>query len=331
MEQCHHFYKKADGSFIPNPHHLEDTVGVHTRIVYAMTDAIPSCLPYKDDLQILALLHDIGKPMMKTQTEEAINETPKTRFFGHEYCSALRSINFLKKHYQGEKLIKMLNVITLHLIRDKDCLKVREYTNDEETLRLHMGLSMCDTFGRISDDNYKNEYDNIPKLFASIQDEPKVINDISGKQTFTMLIGVPGTTKSSHAANYGKVFSPDAKLLELFPAATYNKSFALGKDSSINWVEQSFLNLEQHARTTKENVVWDATNLSAKRRRGLIIRARKLNMAIKYVIFWRDLEECLACRCAGDKFLSLDTFKQMMANFSYPKMNEYDVLENVIV
>ena len=241
------------------------------------------------------------------------------------------AVNFLKKHYQGEKLIKMLNVIALHLIRDKECLKVREYTNDPEILKLHLGLSMCDTFGRISDDLYKSEYTDIPKLFASIKDEPKVINDISGKQTCTFILGIPGAGKSTIAPKYGKVFSPDAKLLELFPAATYNKSFAMGKDSNINWPEKAFLELEQHARTTKENVVWDAINISRKKRMGFIIRARKLNMAIRHVIVWRDLEDCLACRNNGQKFISLETFKQMMANFSFPKMNEYDSIEQVVV
>jgi len=82
-----------------------ETILEHLMMVYQ------NCGEHDKHLQAAALLHDIGKPFMRVYKAEK----NKVNFMGHEYASALLSVDFLQEHYTDKQLIEfMLQVITLH-------------------------------------------------------------------------------------------------------------------------------------------------------------------------------------------------------------------------
>jgi len=192
-----------------------------------------------------------------------------------------------------------------------------------------MKMTHADNFGRITDsDNYDEDFSHVKKIaYPEVSDTP---------QSYTMLIGVPGCGKSTFAATLDPqtVFSTDSRLLEIAErdfgiVGDYNAAFKVVSENKINWTGQL---IEDSIKALDHNseVVLDATNMSKKNRISIGNRARKKGAAIRYIMFWRDLNACRKPR-ADNKFIGDFVYKRMINSFCYPKIDEYDSLKHIVI
>lgn len=128
---------------------------------------------------------------------------------------------------------------------------------------------------------------------------------------FVMLIGLPGSGKSTYAKELdGVILSPDD----------------IRSEFGNPWDEM-------HRRTIEflkkgENVIYDTINLSRKKRRAIITEARRYGKT-KAVVMLTPLSVCLernACRMAK---VPKEIIYKYMRGFEYPAPNEFDEVEVV--
>jgi len=272
-----------------------------------------------EDVHLLADLHDVAKPFLRFVDLERMT----VRFAGHEYGSALFSVNFLKKH-RPDKVLSFLKIISLHVNSFRDNLM--EFDLNEEEIELMKMLNLADNRGRISENPVELSFDGWKPVQKTVTESNK---------EFTFLLGIPGAGKSFYTAKQdGLVFSTDEYMermaKEIFgDRGNYNQHFALMSENKINWVEKC-VNDAVNALKHSDMVILDATNLTKSKRQGIVQRARKAGAKVKFVMFWRDFMDCVNCR-KGEKEIPLGVYKRMISSFTYPSVFEYDTLEHVVV
>ena len=324
LEETHHAVTERD--FNPksitnnvvkqNPYHHENVMN-HIMMVFLEAEE------FGKEVQQLALLHDIAKPYMRYYIEEK----QRARFTGHEYGSALFSVNFLKERYP-DKVLSFLKVISMHIMAYTG--NPYEYDLDEYEIDLLKKLNTADNRGRFSDDPKEMKFEN----WVPVEDQ----TEVTGDKLYEILIGIPGSGKSSYTNELpvkAKVFSTDARMEEIANAKfgivdNYNEAFNAMSSSNLNWVGHTVDDSLRELRETN-HVVLDATNLTKKKRGNIAKRARREGARVKYVMFWRDFQDCLACRSDGDKTIPNGVWKRMISSFTYPSSKEYDEIEHVVV
>ena len=302
-----------------NPYHHE-SVYDHVHMVYE-----ESLKSGDDRIALLASVHDIAKAYCRFYNEN----NGRVRFAGHEYASALFSINFLRQFVPEEELISYLKVLTLHVVSYGE--NPHNYDLNETELELLKGLNIADNAGRICEDRNDLPFDE----WVPVEENTKVFGDAP---EYTILVGIPGSGKShyTNGGYMGKVFSTDdymEKTAEIMFGVKddYNLAFQKMSGAKINWVGQTIDNSLYHLKETGEDCLLDATNLTKKKRSNIAKRARKLGAHVKYVMVWRDFSECVGCRSSGEKNIPEGVFKRMFTSFTYPKKSEYDTIEHVVV
>ena len=303
-----------------NPYHHE-TIWEHTLMVYQLAKQ-NNC---SELTEIGALLHDIGKPFVRRYDEEK----DKAYFMGHEYASALLSVNFLKDNFPND-IQFMLNAICLHTFGFRG-ENLHEYFEDHDLIEYMKELNTLDNHGRLADEINGDDFSFVnPVDYERLEKNDK---------KFTILIGVPGCGKSTWCKENEKeaVFSTDENLIKIASeelGADENDYQACWKaitENDVNWVKRT---QEQalDALRTHDDVIYDATNLQRKKRRHLGEMARHKGASIHYKLFWRDLNDCLNLGSReNNKFIPEGAYKSMCRNFSYPKIDEYDTLEHIII
>ena len=135
-----------------NPYHLESDCWSHTMMVCKVAELYE----YDKEVQISALLHDIGKP----QARKINPKNNHVQFFGHEELSAeiaeeilyqMQKENIINRHESHE--IKEL--IRLHslLHKNPDLHILVEQFKDNKELYVHLvQLNQCDHLGRFCED-----------------------------------------------------------------------------------------------------------------------------------------------------------------------------------
>jgi len=314
-----------------NPYHEEGSVWNHVSQVFQESVKIADTLPDEQDqkeLIIVALCHDLGKVMMRDAIVKP--EGRKVTYFsGHEYASCFLALPFLLRYFQDQKTLeRLMTVISLHtaIYKEED---MYSFVTDEKTFSLLNNLGLSDHRGRISE---TGDFHGLHWTGTRHYPDPIVSND----QTITLLIGIPGSGKSYFSKNmnpYGKVFSTDETMLKYAEEKCgvkndYNRAFQNVSNSKFNWVEHTINECFEHAKTTCENVVLDATNLTKKKRNIIVRKAKSQRYKVRYIMFWRDFEKCLQKR-DGNKTIPLDVYKRMMQSFSFPQIQEYDELQHI--
>ena len=339
LDKSHHGLTNADlnygeafGNVIEvkaNPWHLEGTVYTHTAMVFQeamrLTDKF---VGDKNELLFSALAHDLGKPFMRGVDLEK----EKVSFMGHDYTSALMCLNWGKEYFGETELLKIAKAVALHttMFKVDDISPYIDFTDLHTLLR---GLSVADNKGRFS---LSEEDDRNPKYDADQDDRHPDLHWDKDKPWLTVMIGIPGSGKSTVAERYGKVFSTDALLEDIAEkefgvVGDYGKAFQVVSESKFNWVEMNLLNAEKYAKENSGDIVIDATNLVRKKRRGIVNRFKK-NFNIRFVKVWRDFEDCRKSRLKNSgKFISDAIYRRMLYSFAYPTREEYTHMEDVLV
>jgi len=275
--------------------------------------------------EVSALLHDIGKPFIKQFDPDKM----KTYFYGHEYASALLSVNFLKEHFPND-IQFILNAIVMHTFGFKG-ENLHEYFEDHDLINFLKYLNTYDNHGRIADEIGEDEFSFVKPIETGTYSK-------TGKE-FIMLIGIPGSGKSTWSKDKDQtlVFSPDKKLTQIAKDIygadenDYRACWEVMKDSGVNWTNKA-IEGALHALSDNDEVIYDATNMSRKKRAHIVSMARQQGANVHFKLFWRDLSDCLNLgNREGNKYISEGVYKSMIRSFSYPKLSEYDTLEHIII
>ena len=136
-----------------NPYHLESDCWSHTMLVCKVAEIYG----YSKEVQISALLHDIGKPKARK-----INpRNNHVQFFGHEELSVELAEDVLSK-MQEEKIInsnevcEIKELIRLHslLHKEPDPHMLFERFKNNRELYIHLvQLNQCDHLGRFCEES----------------------------------------------------------------------------------------------------------------------------------------------------------------------------------
>ena len=135
-----------------NPYHLESDCWSHTMLVCKVAEIHG----YSKEVQIAALLHDIGKPASRK-----INpRNNHVQFFGHEELSAKMSedilVSMMQKNIINKKeSLEIKELIALHSVlhKVKDPHELFKLFEHKKTLYIHLvQLNRCDALGRFCAD-----------------------------------------------------------------------------------------------------------------------------------------------------------------------------------
>jgi predicted kinase len=302
-----------------NPWHHEG-VWDHIHMVYE--NSIKTGNEY---VKLLALAHDVAKDFQRF----FVPDKNRVRFAGHEYASALFSINFLREQgIKGDDLVSLLKILTLHVASYND--NAYEYDLNYSEIDLLKMLNTCDNAGRICANPRELDFKNWVEVDIEQSEE-------TDKPVYTICIGLPCSGKSTYASNEynGRVFSTDSYMEtvaeKMFGVQdNYNLAFQKMFEAKINWVGQLIDNSLKYLKETGEDCLLDATNLTKKKRKSISDRARKLGAHVEYVMFWRDFSECVTT-IRPNKTIPRHVFKSMLSSFTYPKKYEYDSIRHIVV
>ena len=305
----HHFDEKN-----LNPYHLEDDIFTHSLLV---------CLQARHSdpvIQMAALLHDIGKPFVRQ-----VKETNGHVYFtNHESVSAFMALDVLKKvdWLNSEEKIQIFRAICHHT----DVFKLTEkqlnelFTDEPVLAHIVRDLSICDHLGR-----FTSVPSELPEIKPNIKSpRPKKDKDV------VIMVGLPASGKSTRTEELRSqgyfVVSSDEIIEELCPDMTYNQAY-----HAVNHDEVDKLFRARLKESLKhDKVVVDTTNLSKKRRKGLIENFKKnYNVHGEVMLVPMSvLEERNKERTKKGKHIPSSVYEKMIKSFYCPSISEgFDTLE----
>lgn len=337
MKNTNHDYNEL----LQNPYHLENDVWSHTMMVFNEVKE------NNEDLLLMCLLHDIGKPF----TEKRNEETKRVSFKGHENFSsflALPILNKFKKEMNNNinielilkcinrhtELIKMGEIIDQNIIySDKEINKINKIYYDLDYYDYMLKLTIADMNGRICIDrntinnkiNFLNNF--LPtKLFSNKENLPE----------FIMLIGLPGSGKSTLAEKMMKekkytYLSSDKLLME---KASYQSYGDMRNSKNMNEVIIEIKKLLHEACLKKENIILDMLNLSNElRKKYLEIVPEKYyyRKAINFIVSEEKIFENNKKRKNISKMIPETEIYKMIKKYEYADEYHFDKVVYKIV
>lgn len=144
------------------------------------------------------------------------------------------------------------------------------------------------------------------------------MNNVIKDTQFIMLVGLPGSGKSTYVEKKKdsyNVFSSDALRLEMFGDETSQDHNAEVFDELHKRIYES---LKNH-----KSCIYDATNLSRKRRRNFLKTISNFDYVVKYAfVFATDIEVCLAHNKSRDRVVPEDVILNMYKKITIPRIEE---------
>lgn len=338
-----------------SPYHREVNVGVHTDMVVTQFLSRWNHLSRNAMLGALACaFHDVGKPEARTRKYSS-KRGHYNSFAGHEKLSARLWEDWAMRHWDFLKFTLGLNpqdfhsvawMIEHHMpweIKNKDTLKYMATTADKIGFDIYDAVMTSDTWGRISDDH--------PEKKQKVHDWIETLRGLEGAKKvpgtgpkIIMPIAPSGAGKSTLAPLYTRTngparsgecvyFSWDALRLEWYgDGSDYTKAYRESqKDSKFNnKAHKVFMDYLKAGR----DIFVDNTNLSLKRRRGLLSDARRKGYYKIAVLLPIDLDTLLERRVKReDKVIPVDSVLRQYQSLSTPSYGEFDeilvVMSNV--
>jgi len=334
MKECDH----GDNNNL-NPYHLEGSVWNHTQMVLdILGDETNSTL------LVAALLHDIGKPFVKTV------EDNKVWFKGHPNRGTIEAIDIVKdikenlSDFSDVNIIYTLNLINLHHlffnylqsgvtdnIAQKLYKKLKYF--DYEFIYLLYKLCMADHQGRIISANINSDqfiylFSLVNSLFYNINQNLSESKKYSAEVIFN--VGIPYSGKSYNSINYSKnytIISRDDLITEKFKQYAYHEAWELVNHNIIN---TELMNNLKKAIQNKENIIIDMTNVSRKSRniKRCLFPASYKKIANVYYTGLNTIKNRIEKRV--DKYVPRDVVEKMMNSYNTPLYDEFDEINFIV-
>ena len=272
-----------------NPkYHKEGSVLAHTLMVFNEVN-----LDEDEVMAIIALLHDLGKPLAASYKDG------RKIFTDHEGLSTFLSVNFLKELLKLNKIDKdefwdILFVINAHgnFIKYKDSKKHWEiYKYESLKMEWLKIFHKFDVKGRISDNPYIK-----PEININFKPLHKKLDPNQPFVVFT--IGVPATGKSTWIDENLKkdveIISRDRELekygREKKLGCTYSEIWNNLTDEDQNEINNRFDQKLKSLQEENKNFCIDMTLVSYKTRRKMLSKI-KFNYQVSYLNFMADYED----------------------------------------
>jgi len=321
-----------------NPMHQEGDVWKHTEMVI---DAVEN----KNNLHVIlaALLHDIGKPMVR---EIYINRDGEelVRFFNHNAFSTFYAIDILEniqKNLPGFEYFNkfaVLNLIHLHdmiFVENKKTDNVNEIADvlyrklggyGNEFINDLLMLSFADNIGRISENaNSSRMYlEDLARIVNShkILKKVNVATNYSNSVLFT--VGLPYSGKTTLLnkirCNYS-IVSRDDVIMELSNGKLYHDAW---KDVNQDIVTKIFDLRLNDAIAQQKDIAIDMTHMSVKARKNNLQRFSDKYKKIAWVFYIGLPEINRRIKTRTDKIVSWEVIKTMMSKYALPTFEEFD-------
>lgn len=349
----------------PNSYHSGDnSIWTHTMMVCLVAELNN----FNKIVKIAALLHDIGKPIART--EEKWIDKPgrpvrksglKASFIGHEGLSSYISIDILNDLEKLEVINEndknlIFSIISLHgslfeYIGDSGLMInttkiLRKFSYDMDLYSNLVNLVKCDSLGRFAD-NIDSRKNNANRLGLDVFTIDELANfnknkriDITPKTSeIVLLVGPQGCGKSTFIKDEYKdytIISRDSILLEYgkekFGNIPYSEIWNLlddGMQKEIDFIEN---NLFTRAVNNRENIVIDKTNISPKARRRKIGQLPKSykKVAILFLTGMKDLTRISNERInLGDKLIDINLINKFIKGFTMVTHDEVDEIKYI--
>lgn len=335
-----------------SPWHREENVWVHTKMVVneyfkLMGDREWTVMDVYGGLA--CAFHDVGKPDVKEVVVKDNGEV-RNRFGGHEQRSACLWRDYLTRFPDEFAALGEIKdifypvawLIETHLpyaIKDADKRNAIATTIDNLNMRqTFFNVLMADARGRISDD-HEQKIKNVQQWIA----EFPLHNDYTSRvspRTLVLLIGLSGSGKTTYVNQNWKdasVFSYDALRLQWYADDSivdakdmYQHCFKKStEDSKFN--EKTLAVFNDLVKHSKNDIVVDNMNMSAKSRRPFVTIAKQHGFIIKAVIFVVAKDTINARqKTRPDKYLGEKIIDQQYNSMSVPNYGDVSVIEVVV-
>jgi predicted kinase len=341
MQQCSHHYSPHH----LNAMHLEGDVWTHTMMVlqsYVIAGNDDSCVG------LTALLHDIGKPVAMFEKHDR-----KRRIFrGHEALSAWMSWSMLQSprlKLTPEQQRRIFALIALHGSLYQKWFG-EQALHSEQVARAFVGFGVPfwqqlmqqirnDMRGQVTTDagmkgNLLALEQPVIDAMTALAEQKSRKTEQAEKTTFTMLIGVPGSGKSSYRAQLPSetvIVSRDDLLHTLTNESHYRKAWE--KQVSEGLGAQINQHLQTHFRqavSEQRSIVVDMTNLTRKSRVEWLscLPDRYHKQALVFVSDDRAIYQ--RNRDRAHKALPNNVIKEMLMKFEHPLFDEFDDIAYII-
>ena len=302
MEECSHH-----NGIDLNDFHLEGSVWTHTLMVLNQLPESSSKV-----VKIAALLHDIGKPLVRE-----VSDKGRVRFFNHESVGAFLALSILKDPFlelDEEEIVQVFKLICLHTEPYKlTSDQLNELLTDEIALSSMLrDLSLADHKGR-----FTSVESELPDFTYNYNNSSSSVFN----KELIVLVGLPTSGKSTYASELQKqgytVISRDHIITSMCPDETYNKAYSMVDKAIVNSELSKLMN--KHKKTDK--VVIDMTNLTKSGRRKLLKQFPYHNK--KCVVFLTDLITIEKRNSSREgKFISSEVIERMIKSFYVPMKAE---------
>jgi predicted kinase len=342
MRQCSHHYSPTH----LNGMHLEGDIWTHTMMVlqsYIIAGNNDRCVG------LTALLHDIGKPVAMFEKHDR-----KRRIFrGHEALSAWMSWSMLQSprlNLTNEQQIRIFALIALHGSLYQKWFGEQTLT-PKQMARSFSGFGIPfwqqlmqqirnDMRGQVTTNSGMKgnlmalEQPVIDAIVAlEAQSTPEVLHKTE-KLSFIMLIGVPGSGKSSYRTQLPSdaiIFSRDDLLHTLTNENHYRKAWEKQISEGLsNQIDQQLQASFRQAINEQRAIVIDMTNLTRKSRAEWLsyLPDSYHKQALVFIIDDQSIYQRNLSR--GHKVLPENVIKEMLMKFEHPLFDEFDEIAYII-
>jgi predicted kinase len=330
LKNCEHYYQGQ-----PNPYHLEGSVWNHIELCLEQSE---------NDLEILfSLFHDIGKIERKRE-ENNKDSISRLVFFGHPGLSVFKSINLILKYYPYSKfsLIYLLIIISWHddlfsTLRNKQNVKdFLKRFKDVELLNFYLDCVNIDILGRKTAENITQEpikKDDLISQFVPFHSQ----NDEGKEKSITLLIGPPGSGKSTYIDKNKSIFEKNNQVV--ICRDDLIEKYGTGENYTEKWkscdqkqIDQEYQKIINNNLKLNKSIILDATNLSRKSRRRILTQIPKSKeYEKKAIVFLTDYQILLYNnKNRPGKNIPEKIIKIMCTRFNFPGFDEFDQISVII-
>ena len=328
-----------------SPWHRERNVGIHTDMV--VSQYLSTNDPFDVRGAIGCAFHDVGKPPCEiTKFREDRGEY--RAYHGHELHSArmwenyaVKNWSFLSEHFEltFDDIYTIGWMIEHHVpwSTKKDAKLDALAATAYKTLGFDetwADMLMADQTGRISDVSHQrleqcedwldDHFERVRNYFNNVVQSSIFDDENEDKKFVFMLIGAPGTGKSTARNNIGAdaAICMDELRLEWY-SDDYDEAFKMSCDDKKFGQKVDKLYIE--TLNNHNTVVLDNTNTSAKQRRRWLAPARARGFELVAIVFPVDLDTILSRQNSrADKKVPDHVVVNMYDRLALPLYGEFD-------